>query len=39
MRLALFLLSAACHAQDGTHYFPLDQIHRGNVAQLKQVWE
>jgi quinoprotein glucose dehydrogenase len=40
MRLAaLMLLAAACPAQDGEHYFPLDQIDRGNVAQLKQVWE
>src|SRR5436190_22719156 len=34
-----FLLAAACSAQDGAHYFALDQIHRGNVAQLKPLWE
>jgi quinoprotein glucose dehydrogenase len=39
MRACLFLIVLACRAQDGAHYFPLDRIHRGNVAQLKQVWE
>jgi quinoprotein glucose dehydrogenase len=39
MRYWLALISLVCRAQDGTHYFPFDQIHRGNVAQLKQVWE
>ncbi|HKA01202.1 MAG TPA: pyrroloquinoline quinone-dependent dehydrogenase [Candidatus Solibacter sp.] len=39
MRQSVLLLAFCCHAQDGAHYFPLDQINRANVAQLKQVWE
>ncbi|HTS61871.1 MAG TPA: PQQ-binding-like beta-propeller repeat protein [Candidatus Acidoferrales bacterium] len=35
----LFLVACLGWAQDGTHYFPLDQIHRGNVSRLRQVWE
>jgi len=35
---ALILAALGC-AQDGTHYFPLDQITRANVARLHPVWE
>ena len=35
----LVCIAAAASAQDGTHYFPLDQINRGNVARLHPVWE
>src|SRR5215467_11459986 len=37
--LVLTFVALLCRAQDGAHYFALDQIHRGNVEQLKQVWE
>jgi quinoprotein glucose dehydrogenase len=36
---AVLLAALLGRAQDGTHYFPLDQINRNNVAQLKQLWE
>jgi quinoprotein glucose dehydrogenase len=39
-RFAITVLAIGrCLAQDGTHYFALDQIHRDNVAQLRPFWE
>jgi quinoprotein glucose dehydrogenase len=38
-RALLAALSLTIHAQDGTHYSPLDRITRANVARLHQIWE